>query len=101
VGINIMIRFIYLFLVLLVSPVSIAFGQTIGPLQAGKNLSDLPNPSAARNNIGAAPTANPTFTGTVTLPAGTTLTTPTLVSPSMYSRARMRILLVLQPVWRS
>lgn len=52
-----------------------AFGQiptsasTIGGLLAANNLSDVASASAALSNLGGAPTANPTFTGT---PAGPT-----------------------------
>lgn len=37
-------------------------------VQAAENLADLANAATARANIGAAPTASPTFTGTVTVP---------------------------------
>ena len=39
-----------------------------GALQAANNLSDVANAATARTNLGAAPLASPTFTGTVTAP---------------------------------
>lgn len=51
----------------------------IGKLLSGaNNLSDVSNAATARSNLGAAPTNNPTFTGTITLPtaAGTNYIAP-------------------------
>jgi len=39
-----------------------------GPLQAQNNLNDVDSASASLANIGGAPLASPTFTGTVTIP---------------------------------
>lgn len=41
------------------------------PLTSNNNLSDVANAATARGNLGAAPTASPTFTGTVTIPTPT------------------------------
>lgn len=40
----------------------------LAALRPTNNLSDLANAATARTNLGAAPTASPTFTGTVTVP---------------------------------
>lgn len=42
-----------------------------GAAQKSANLSDLASAATARTNLGAAPLASPTFTGTVTIPAAT------------------------------
>ena len=47
-------------------------------LTKGYNLSDLTAPSVALANLGGAPIISPNFTGTVTLPSGTTLAAPTI-----------------------
>ena len=54
-----------------------------GGLAAANNLSDVANASTARVNLGAAPLASPTFTGTVTIPTGASIAGyAPLVSPT-------------------
>jgi hypothetical protein len=51
-------------------------------LQKANNLSDVASTSTALSNLGGAPLASPTFTGTPSLPTGTTAVTQTTTDSS-------------------
>lgn len=56
---------------ILSNPATVDSASVVGVLKTANNLSELTaTAGTARGNIGAAPLASPTFTGTVTIPAG-------------------------------
>ena len=63
-----------------VCAVSFATPPVYGPLQAQNNLDDVDNAATSLFNIGGAPIASPTFTGTVTIPSGSVLNTPASIN---------------------
>ena len=65
---------------LLCCPVGFAAPPVYGPLQAQNNLDDVDNAASSLSNIGGAPLAGPTFTGTVTIPSGSVLNTPASIN---------------------
>ena len=64
----------------LFGPYAIATPPVYGPLQAQNNLDDVDSASTSLGNLGGAPLASPTFTGTVTIPSGSVLNTPASIN---------------------
>ena len=64
----------------LFGPYALATPPVYGPLQAQNNLDDVDSASTSLANLGGAPLASPTFTGTVTIPSGSVLNTPASIN---------------------
>lgn len=85
-------KIVFITSIFLIGSNSLANPPVYGPLQAQNNLNDVDNPSTSLANLGGlssttaastySPIANPTFTGTVTIPSGSVLNTPTSINLS-------------------
>ena len=64
----------------LFGPYALATPPVYGPLQAQNNLDDVDSAFTSLANLGGAPLASPTFTGTVTIPSGSVLNTPASIN---------------------
>jgi len=78
--VDIMRKFSLVLALCLFGTYALATPPVYGPLQAQNNLDDVDSASTSLANLGGAPLASPTFTGTVTIPSGSVLNTPASIN---------------------
>ena len=78
--VDIMRKFSLILALCLFGHYALATPPVYGPLQAQNNLDDVDSASTSLGNLGGAPLASPTFTGTVTIPSGSVLNTPASIN---------------------
>jgi len=78
--VDIMRKFSLILALCLFGHYALATPPVYGPLQAQNNLDDVDSASTSLANLGGAPLASPTFTGTVTIPSGSVLNTPASIN---------------------
>ena len=70
-------------------------------LQAGNNLSDVADPPTARANLGAAPAASPTFTGTPSAPTAPAATSTTQIATTAFVQAAVAATAAVQSSFKN